>query len=147
MRERSRARRGRRTTASAARPGRRAIRRAEAGRPDRRCARASSARDGQNSARPVTAAMAGIRVTPANSITRTEIATDGPRIRNWPNCGQAERRERGDDGQRGRGDDGADRAARRWRRRCGGPHRRAGARAGGRAGTGSSRCRCRRGRR
>ena len=42
--------------------------------------------DGQNSARPVTAAIAGMNVMPASSITRTEIAIDGPSTRNCPNC-------------------------------------------------------------
>ena len=78
---------------------------------DRRSRSCIQRLDGQNSARPLTAAIAGMNVTPASSITRTEIAIDGPSTRNCPNCAIAERRERGDDGQRGRRDDRDRRAA------------------------------------
>ena len=71
-------------TASAARPGVRAMRRPRRAAGPSERSRAHE-RDGQNSARPVTAAIAGISVTPANSITSTEIATAGPITWNWPN--------------------------------------------------------------
>jgi hypothetical protein len=41
--------------------------------------------DGQKNARPVTASTAGMSVTPASSITRTETAIAGPSTRNCPN--------------------------------------------------------------
>jgi hypothetical protein len=71
-------------TPSAARPGVRAIWRPSRAAGPSVCSFAHE-REGQNSARPVIAAMAGISVTPATSITSTEIATAGPITRNCPN--------------------------------------------------------------
>ncbi len=75
-------------TPSAIRPGRRAI--AVPSRAAGPSARSFRQRfDGQNSAGPLTAASAGIKVMPASSITPTEIAIDGPSTRNCPNCARA----------------------------------------------------------